>query len=414
MRVSAGFSRLLSLDGVSVRDVQFRVDRVVVAVALKRRRLLCPVCGYSTRHRHNVQQVESVWRHLDLGVWRLELRAQLRRLECPEHGVRVEGVPFARHRSGFTRDFEQLVAWLATRTDKTTIKRLVRIDWDTVGRIIARVCEDELDPDRLENLFEIGIDEVSWRKQHRYLTLVADHIRGQIVWGHEGRDSQTADRFFKQIGASRSHAIEVISLDMGPGYAKSAREHAPQATIAIDPYHVVALGNRALDDVRRDYWNELRRAGDKQAARRFKDARWSLLKAPRNLTDKQSITLRRLKNAGGEVWRAYTLKEALRAIFAPSLTIEDVAVLIDRFISKALRSRLDPFVKLARTIRQHRDGILQAIRLGINQGRTEALNNKVRLITRRAYGFHSAEAALALVMLSCGPIQLHPPHESPK
>ena len=241
--------------------------------------------------------------------------------------------------------------------------------------------------------------------------MIADHIRGQIVWGHEGRDAATADRFFKEIGTARSGAIEVISLDMGPGYAKSAREHAPQAIIAIDPYHVVALGNRALDDVRRAYWNELRRVGDKTAARRFKDARWSLLKAPKNLTDKQAITLRRLKNAGGEVWRAYTLKEALRGIFAPGLTVEDVAVLIDRFISKAARSRLEPFVKLSRTIRQHRDGILHAIRLGINQGRTEALNNKVRLITRRAYGFHSANAALALVMLTCGPITLTPPHE---
>jgi transposase len=321
MRVTAGFSRLLRLDGVWVRDVQFSEDRVVVWVALRRRRLICPECGYLTRHRHNRQRVESIWRHLDLGTWRLELRAGLRRLCCPEHGVRVEGVPFAWHRSGFTRDFEQLVAWLATRTDKTTIKRMVRIDWDTVRRIITRVTADELDPDRLENLFEIGIDEVSWRTQHRYLTLVADHIRGQIVWGHEGRDAATADRFFNQIGRSRSGAIEVISLDMAPGYAKSARQHAPQATIAIDPFHVVALGNRALDDVRRGYWNELRRVGDRTAARRFKDARWTLLKAPGNLTDKQSVTLARLKRAGGEVWRAYTLKEALRAIFAPSLTV---------------------------------------------------------------------------------------------
>jgi transposase len=411
VRVSRAFSRLLDLDGIWVRQVRFFPDRVVVWVALRRRRLCCPLCSYSTPHRHNQQAVESVWRHLDLGVWRLELRAKLRRLECPEHGVRVEGVPFARHRSGFTRDFEQLVAWLATRTDKSTICRLVRIDWDTVGRIISRVCADELDPDRLENLFEIGIDEVSWKRQHNYLTLIADHIRRQIVWGTEGNDSAAADRFFKQLGNSRSQAIEVISLDMGPGYARSAREHAPQAIIAIDPFHVVALANRALDDVRRAYWNELRRIGDQDAARRFKDARWSLLKKPENLNDQQAQTLRRIKAAGGEVWRAYTLKEALRAIFKPGLTVEDVAILIDRFISRAIRSRQAPFIRLGQTIRKHREGILHAVRLGINQGRTEALNNKVRLITRRAYGFHSAKAALALIMLTCGPITLQSPNE---
>jgi len=411
VRVSRAFSRLLRLEGIWVRRVEFFSDRVVVRVALRRRRLVCPLCCYSTPHRHNRQSVESIWRHLDLGVWRLELRAQLRRLRCPQHGVRVEGVPFARHRSGFTRDFEQLVAWLAATMDKSAICRLVRIDWDTVGRIITRVCADELDPDRLENLFEIGIDEVSWKRQHNYLTLVADHLRGQIVWGSEGNDAAAADRFFKQIGRSRSHAIEVISLDMGPGYAKSARQHAPQATIAIDPFHVVALANRALDDVRRAYWNKLRELEDPDAARRFKDARWSLLKAPDRLNDQQNRTLRRLRAAGGEVWRAYTLKEALRAIFKAGLTLQDVTILIDRFISKATRSRLGPFVRLAKTIRRHRDGILHAIRLGINQGRTEALNNKVRLITRRAYGFHSAKAALALVMLTCGPITIQPPHQ---
>jgi hypothetical protein len=158
VRVSRAFSRLLRLEGIWVRRVQFFSDRIVVVVALRRRRLVCPLCSFSTPHRHNRQSVDSTWRHLDLGIWRLELRAQLRRLACPEHGVRVEGVPFARHGSGFTRDFEALVAWLASTMDKSAITRLVRIDWDTVGRIISRVCADELDPDRLENLFEIGIE----------------------------------------------------------------------------------------------------------------------------------------------------------------------------------------------------------------------------------------------------------------
>ena len=177
------------------------------------------------------------------------------------------------------------------------------------------------------------------------------------------------------------------------------------------PNHVVQLANQALDEVRRAYWNELRSLIDPNAAKRFKDARWALLKAPAKLTDQQATTLARLKVAGGEVWRAYTLKEAVRGIFEPGLSLQDVTILIDRLLSRLARSRLEPFVRLGKTIRKHRDGILDAIRLGINQGRTEALNNKVRLITRRAYGFHSAKAALALIMLTCGPITLHLPHE---
>jgi len=245
---------------------------------------------------------------------------------------------------------------------------------------------------------------------------VTDHHRRCVVWGTDGAGADAADKLFAELGPERSAQIEAISLDMGPGYALSARQdgHAPQATICIDNYHVVQLATKALDEVRRDYWNQLRTLGDQQAARRFKDARWALLKNPDNLTDTQAATHRRLRRAGGEVWRAYTLKEALRGIFAPGLSLDDVVVLIDRFISRASRSRLDPFIRLAKTITRHRDGILAAIRLGITNARTEALNNKVRLITRRAYGFHSADAALALalVLLTCGPITLTPPHET--
>lgn len=135
------------------------------------------------------------------------------------------------------------------------------------------------------------------------------------------------------------------------------------------------------------------------------------MKRPENLTDKQPLTLRALKAAGGKVARAYELKEALRSIFAPRLSVDDVDELLARFCSRASRSRMPAFIRLAKTIRRHRAGILAAVRLGITNARAEALNNKVRLITRRAYGFHSANAALALVMLTCGPITLQPPHE---
>ena len=230
--------------------------------------------------------------------------------------------------------------------------------------LIARVCDDELDPDRLDDLYEIGIDEVAWRSGHRYLTLVTDHRTRHVVWGTEGNGVDAADRFYTGLGADRAARLEAVSLDMGPGYAKSTREHAPDATIAIDPYHVVALVNRALDEVRRAYWNQLR-AHDQHAAKRFKGARWVLLKNPTNLTDNQHRTRRRLKRAGGDVWRAYTLKEALRAIFAPGLSVADVERLIDRFISRAQRSQLKPFIRLAKTIRKHRDGILAASRIGL-------------------------------------------------
>lgn len=411
MRATTAFKHLMRLPGVSVSDVELMADKVIVTVHLRRRVMRCPCCSFTTRARYDARPVASCWRHLDLGAWRLELRAPLRRLCCPIHGVRTEGVAFARAGSRFSSDFEDLVGWLATTMDKTALCRLVRIDWDSVGRIITRVMETGLDPSRLDGLFEIGVDEVSWRKGHRYITMVSSHSTGRFVWGAEGKDAATLDGFFDELGTERSEAISAVSMDMGPAFAKSVSAHATKAVLCYDPFHVVALAGDALDKIRRQVWQDIRALPDQNAARKFKGARWALLKNPGDLTDEQAATLRKLKAKGGELWRAYTLKEALRGVFAGDLTEADVGELLDRFCSKASRSGLKPFVTVAATIRKRRAGILAAVRLGINNARHEGLNRRVRLIVNRAYGFHSAKAAIGLIMLTLGPINHVLPHE---
>ncbi|MGV1080927.1 MAG: ISL3 family transposase [Candidatus Nanopelagicales bacterium] len=411
VRVTTAFNRLLRLPGASVRDVEFAPGAVVVTVGLRRRQLACPRCGFTTPGRYDTRPVQSTWRHLDLAAQRLQIRADLRRLDCPQHGVLTEGVPFARSGARFTTDFEDLVGWLATTMDKTALRRLLRIDWDTVGRIVERVMATGLDVERLNGLFVIGVDEVSWRKGHSYLTMVSDNTTGKFVWGKQGKDTATLDSFFDELGPQRRQDIEAVSMDMGPAYDKSVRAHAPQAVICYDPFHVVQLATKALETVRRQVWQQMRKLPDQTAAKRFKGARWALLKNPEDLTDDQAATLRKLKNKGGQLWRAYALKEALRAVFAGDLTADDVRALLERFCAKASRSRLKPFVTVARTIRKRMDGILAAVRLGVNNARHEGLNRRVRLIINRAYGFHSANAALALIMITLGPIEHVLPHE---
>ncbi len=413
MRVTTAFKRLLCLDDVNVTAVDFLASMIVVTVALRRRRLVCGHCGYKTSSRYDTRPVESRWRHLDVGVWRVELRASLRRLRCPTHGVVVEGVPFARPRAKLTRDFDDLLAWLATKMDKTSIARLSRVSWRTVGRACERVVAAELDPGRLDGLFRIGVDEISWRKHHKYLTLVVDHDRGRVIWGAAGRDAKTLDQFFDELGCQRGSLIEAVSLDLGPAYLKSvqAEGHAPQAIICADPFHLVKLVGDALDEVRRDLWQQLRRLPDDRYAKSFKGSRWALLKNPEDLTDSQAAQLATIKRSRGGIWRAYEMKEQFRAIIAGDLTRNEAAALLDRWCTRALRSRLEPFIKCARTMRERRDLILNAIEHDVSNGRVEGLNTKVRLIIRRAYGFHSADAALALVMLAAGPIDLTLPHE---
>jgi len=415
VRATTVFNTLLDLEGVVVTGVRRHDDELRVAVRLRRTRLLCPVedCGYSTAARFDTRPEASWWRSLDLGACRTVVTAQLRRVECPDHGVLVEQVPFARHRVRFTRDFEDLVAWCASKMDKTAVTRLLRIAWPTVGAIVDRVVADGLDPDRLDGLVAIGADEISWRKHHNYLTVVVDHASGDVIWTGEGKDTAALDAFFAELGPERAAKLEAISLDMGRAYPKSVakKDHAPQAEICWDPFHAVKLGTDALNVVRREHWNRLRVDAPADVARRFKGARWALLRNPDDLTDRQADTLAAIRRTGGAVWRAYKGKESLRAIFAGDLPEAEVAALLDRWCAWAQRSRLPAFVKLGRTIRAHRDGILAAIRLGLSNGRVEGRNATIRLITRRAFGFHTAKAAAALVMLCCGPITLLLPHE---
>jgi transposase len=412
VRASTLLNAVLELPGVRVSKAAVVGGEVRVTVRLRRRRLGCPRCGFSTRHRYDTRDVDSSWRHLDMAgrVCRIQLRR--RRLRCPEHGVRTEGVPFARDGSGHTRDFEDLVAWLVTKTDKTTVAGFARTSWRTVGAICERVVADVLDPDRLCGLVDIGVDENSLRKHHRYLTLVSDHDTGKIIWGKPGKDTDTLNAFFDELPDGAAEAIEAVSKDMGPAYAKAVRERAPSAAISFDPFHVSKLVTDALATVRRQVWQTARTLPDQRIAKAFKGARWALLKNPGDLTDTQAETLREMKHTGGILWRAYLLKESLREVFAGDLDPATAGELLDRWCSRAQRCRIPEFVKAARTIRKHRAGIDAAIDRGLSNGRHEGLNTKVRLLIRRAYGFHSAEAALALVMLACGPVKLELPYHT--
>lgn len=418
MRATTLLNRLLNLPGTAVVDpgswqVEPGGGEVLVRVGLTRRQLVCPHCGFRSAVRYDTREVDSSWRHLDLAGRVCRVRLRRRRLRCPEHGVVAEEVPFARPGSGFTRDFEHLVAWLVTKADKTTICEFARIAWRTVGAIAARVAADELDPGRLAGLVDIGVDEISWKKHHHYLTLVSNHTTGKIVWGRPGKDTETLNAFFDEVGQTGTETIEAVSMDLGPAFAKSVRARAPRATICFDAFHVVKLATEALDAVRRQVWQSARKLRDKTIAKKYKGARWALLKNPGDLNADQTGTLREIKKSGGALWRAYQLKESLRAVFAGDLDTETTNDLLDRWCAKAQRSRIPEFVKTARTIRKHRDGITAALDRGLSNGRHEGLNNKVRLIIRRAYGFHTAEAALATITLTCGPVNLQLPYHTP-
>jgi transposase len=243
VRATTAFNKLLAIPGANVAEVTFTPSGIVVGLRRRGRRLHCP-CGWSTRAVDD-RSIRR-WRHLDLGAARLCLQAEIRRLACRACGrVRTETVAWARPAARFTRDYEDVVAHLAQRTDKTTITRLLRCSWEAVAAMVVRVVAGHLDQARLDGLYQIGMDEVSYRKGHRYLTVVADHDRdGAVVWAGEGKSGATLERFFDTVGAERTARLVAASMDLHGVYAKVTRARAPQARVCADPFHITRARQR--------------------------------------------------------------------------------------------------------------------------------------------------------------------------
>ena len=284
----------------------------------------------------------------------------------------------------------------------------MRISWYTVGRIIERVVADERvrQGDPLEGLTRIGIDELSFRKGQRYITVVVDHDSGRLVWAREGRDKKTVLGFFdrarrraRRAGSSLSPATWASG---SPERSWSAARRRRSASIPTTSSRSPAS---ALDEVRREVWQQARRAGDKTGARWLKGARWALWKRPERLTERQQAKLATIEHVNRRLYRAYLLKEQLRLVFHSSP--DEAVALLEAWLVWARRCRIASFVKLAKTITANKAGIVATLTHRLSNARIEALNTTLRLICRRAYGFHSAEALIALAMLTVG--GLRPP-----
>jgi transposase len=246
----------------------------------------------------------------------------------------------------------------------------------------------------------IGIDEVSYRKGHRYLTVVVDHDSGRLLWASQGHDEATLRKFFDELGAERAARIRLVSADAAGWIPNVVRERCPNATQCMDPFHVVQWATRALDEVRRSVWNDLRRGGKKEDATTLKGSRWALWKNPEDLTAKQKVSLASIEHGNKPLFRAYLLKEHLRDVFKHDG--QQAINMLDYFVGWAARSRLAPFVKLARSIRDKRETIVAALTHGLSNARVEAMNTKLRLLTRLAFGFHSHQPLIALALVKLG------------
>ncbi len=403
MRSTTLWARLLGLVKAVVEDVCFDDDDECVVVSVRPRKATKRRCGRCGRRCPGYDQGEGRrrWRALDLGTIKAFLEADSPRVRCPEHGVVAAQVPWARHGAGHTYAFDDTAAWLATHCSKSAVRDLLRVAWRTVGSIVTRVVADaEAGTDRFANLRRIGIDEISYKRGHKYLTVVVDHDTGVLLWAHDGRNRKTLEKFFDRLGEDRCAEIVLVSADAAEWIKTVVGARCKNAELCLDPFHIVAWATKALDEVRREVWNAARKEGQKTVARDLKNARYALWKNPEDLTARQGAKLALIAKTNVRLYRAYLLKEQFRQVFA--LKGADGIALLDHWLKWARRCRIPSFVKLAKSITEHRAGIDAALTHGLSNARVESVNTKLRLLTRIAFGFRSPEALIALALLDLG------------
>ncbi len=402
MRMTTVLNKLLAAQGVWVRNVQlqFRDREIWIGVVPRGRIHRCGSCGREARQRHD--RAWRWWRHLDVFGWRCYLRYQIRRVRCRHCGVRTESVPWAAAGSRFSRDFEQQVAWLAQRCDLTAVKQYFRISWPSVRRIVDRVVERAWDSETaLEGLRVIGVDEISYRRHHNYLTVVVDHVSGRVVWAGKGRKVKTLLRFFKKLGPQRAAQLQAISADMWEPYLIVLRRKAPQARIIFDRFHIVRHLNNAVTKVRQ----QLIRDADPQTRRDLRNTRFPVLKRPESRTPQDRQVLEEQVRGNRRLYRAMLLKDDFMDLY--TYQREGWARrFLDGWLRRAMHSKLEPIKKVARMIRNHLDGVVGWVGWQISNGRLEGMNNRIRLLSHRSFGLHSAEALISLVYLCCSGLTL--------
>jgi len=411
LRTTTVLRILLGIHDLAVRDFHFSPMGLVADVVPTWSIPRCGECGAKCRSVHDAR--ERRWRHHDLAGMTLHLRYRIRRAHCPDcAGVKTEAVPWAAHGSNFTYAFEERTALLAQQCSKSAVVTMLRTSWRTVGTLIRRVVDraHDAEGDRLDGLRLIGIDELSYRRHHEYVTVVVDHERGRIVWAAKGKSAATLGRFFEDLGPERCSQLEAVTIDLSAAYIKAVTEASPAAKLIFDRFHVQRLAHDALDETRRD---EVREAKGKDAKAALKGTRWALQKSPWNLTDVEQQTLAELEYTNRRLFRAHLLKESLAAIL-DGRQINVAHGRLRQWIAEARRSGLRHFKRVAGTIERHIEGVLEYIRSRLTNGPTEGLNGKARTITRRAFGFHSASALIAMLFLCCGGVHLTPAFSAPE
>jgi len=382
VQVKTVLNRVHKIKGFVYEQVRFVGDAIEVDVRPRRgSRPFCSGCG---RRRFTFVPLWAI------GVY---LLYAMRRVNCPRCGVTVEMVPWAAGKRHLTHAYAVFLARWARRLSWREVGSIFRTSWENVFRSVGWVVEYGLKHRSLEGVTAIGVDEVQFQKGHRYLTVVYQIDAGcrRLLWIGKDRTARTLLSFFRMLGKERTAAIRFVCSDMWRPYLKVIAKKASHALHILDRFHIVARLNKAIDDVRAAEAKELAARGYEPV---LKHSRWCFLKRAANLTDKQRTRLSDLLCYSLKTVRAYLLKESFQALWEYK-SFHWAGVFLDGWLKRAMRSRLEPIKKVARSIRTHETLILNwfAAKKEYSAGIVEGLNYRIKLTIRKAHGYRTLDAA---------------------
>jgi len=392
MQVKTVLNRVHKIKGFVYEKVRFVAEHIEVEVRPRKgSRPICAGCGIRG------PGYDTLWeRHFKfVPLWAIGvvLVYAMRRVDCPRCGVTVEQVPWGDGKRHLTRAYAVFLARWARRLSWREVALIFKTSWDTVYRSVAWMVEYGLQHRDLQGITAIGVDEVQFQKGHRYLTVVyqIDSSCRRLLWVGQDRTARTLLRFFRMLGRERTAAIQFVCSDMWKPYLKVIAKKASQAVHILDRFHIVARLNKALDEIRAAEARQMAREGYEPVLKR---SRWCFLKREENLTDKQQTKLDDVLQYDLKSVRGYLLKQSFQLLWEYTSPYW-AGWFLDRWLKRAMRSRLEPIKKVARSIRGHRKLILNWFRARkeFSAGIVEGLNYKIKLTIRKAYGFRTLNAA---------------------
>jgi len=362
----------------------------------------CPTCKASCpMHDH----VKRKWRHLDTCQYKTILSASVPRVDCAEHGVKQVAVPWAEPGSRFTAMFEALVIdWMKEASLNATSRRM-GMTWDQVAGIMDRAVTRGLARRGSIAAVRIGVDEKSFQRRHEYVTIVTDQEDSKVLFVADHRKASSLAKYYEELTPDQLEAIEAVAMDMCGPYISATRKYVPDADkkISFDRFHVAMHINDAVDKVRREEHRALSKAGDGT----LKGTRYAWISRPGNLKPLLSEVLELLKDSALKTARAWAIKEMANGLWS-FVTRGWARRAWKKWISWAQRSRLEPMKKAAKTVKNHLEGILNAIVLNTTNAGAESINSKIQKLKSRACGFRNRERFRMAIYFHLGGLDMYP------